>query len=195
MTRRLSICLLSGVLAFVWPDAGWAGQEFDQLQALAYSDPAAALVQADAASEARTLAPGEADLIVARALYYQNGFRASLSRLARAEPYFSEDRLPERYAVLRTLVAQNYYRIGSLEQAMIAAREAERIAEAMDERPVLAQVYNIIAAVYVASAEPEPAREYFQRALRVFEALDSRPDIAKLRNNLGVLYIEIGEFD
>lgn len=165
------------------------------LQDRAYQDPLTAGELVHTAIAEGWLDSVQGHVILAKALYQRNEFQASMGELAAAEPLASVESQPLLYAQIRSLAAQNYYRMGSMDQAMIAARESLRaLDEAADPR-LSAQLYNIIGAVHLASGERENALENFERSLRGFEALGARPEIAKLHNNLGVLYIENRQLD
>ncbi|MCB1627677.1 MAG: GGDEF domain-containing protein [Xanthomonadales bacterium] len=170
----------------------------DKLQALqgaVYQDPQTAPGAIDAALAEGWLKPLQGQLLLARALYQRNEFQASLQQLAIAEPMLADAGIPLAEAQLQTLVAQNFYRMGSMDQAMVAALAAERGLGQTDDRPLRAQIHNIMAAVQLASGDHGQARQHFERSLALFEAEGSQVDIAKLRNNLGALLIEDGDLD
>ena len=165
------------------------------LQDALYHDP----VQADQAV-AEALAAGwleqwRAKLLLATAHYQRNEFQASLKVLAEAEPLVDALAAPQPKAQLQSLVAQNFYRMGSMDQAMQAARTADRYLEAEEDRALKAQIYNIIAAIYLATGDRINARSHFERSLALFQAEGSQADIAKLHNNLGALLIEDDDLD
>ncbi|MCB1613513.1 MAG: tetratricopeptide repeat protein, partial [Xanthomonadales bacterium] len=172
-----------------------ANSELDELEVQVYQNPAGAEGLVRAAVSEGLLDDVHGHVVLAKALYQRNEFQASMSELALAEPFAQIELQPQLYAQIRSLVAQNYYRMGSMDQSMIAARDALRALESVSDPALTAQVHNIIGAVHLASGERAPARANFERSLRGFEALGARPEIAKLHNNLGVLHIEDGQLD
>lgn len=179
--------------------ATWAGDSIDprlqQLQEQIYREPAQADQSVASALDAGWLEDWRAPLLLATARYQRHEFQASLTLLAAAEPLIEnlQDALPK--AQLQSLVAQNFYRMGSMDQAMLAARAAERHLQDDEDPALRAQLHNIIAAVYLATGDRASARSHFETSLDLFRALDSQPDIAKLHNNLGALLIEDGDLD
>jgi len=183
-------------LALLWAiGVHAADQRLEALQSELYREPAQAESRVLAAVAEGWLDAVQGHVLLARALYQRNEFQSSMSELASAEPFAGIDSEPLLYARIRSLAAQNYYRMGSMDQSMIAARDAARALETVADPALSAQVHNIIGAVHLASGERGPAREHFERSLRAFEALGARPEIAKLHNNLGVLHIEDGQLD
>ena len=186
MAIGLALLLLAGSVQAV-------PERYTDLDALAYSDPAAALTQLEQRLPTTPDAQAWTAYLFARAFYYQNRFAESLSRLIAVEPLLENQDPNELFVLVRRLTAQNYYWMGSLNQALLVAYEAEQAASELRLDAQLAHVRNLIAAVHMKNGEQAMALDYFDRALTYFEAAGAKQDVAKLKNNMAVLHIERGE--
>ncbi len=197
---RLGKLTLAGVL-LAWSVVGWQtaqAQHVDRLKSLQaeiYRAPERADQAVAEAQSAGWLDDWRARLLLATARYQRHQFEDSLQMLAAAEPLVEALDDPQPKAQLQSLVAQNFYRMGSMDQAMLAARAADRHLQEKEDRALRAQVHNIIAAIHLASGDRDSARTHFEQSLALFRAEGSQADIAKLHNNLGALLIEDDDLD
>lgn len=134
-------------------------------------------------------------LLLARAYYQRNDFRAAMQLLAVEEAKLDRSAEPRLLARLRILAAQNLYRLGSQDQAMQAAREAQQLLMAGQDPEWWGHSHNVIGAIHLAADKYAEAIDSFSQALRLFEAIGMQAEIAKLHTNLGAALIESQRLD
>ncbi|MFK7957376.1 MAG: diguanylate cyclase [Lysobacterales bacterium] len=180
--------LLAGLLGLFGGNALAVPPALQDLFELSYTDPPSATGQIALLTNTSDADAGWVSYLSARALYYQNQFADSLSELIAIDQ--PEGELAAR--VFR-LSGQNYYWLGSLNQALILAHRSNEVAVAAGMNDEAAQTENLIAAIHMKNGERTLALEFFTRALRHFESQQALVDIAKVQNNIGVLHIEEGQ--
>ncbi len=181
---------LAGLLLLAVSSAVAVPDRYQGLFDLAYSDPQAAMLQIDQLVLSSDQQFGWAGYLKARSLYYQNRFADSLSQLLSIDN--PEGELAAR--VFR-LSGQNYYWLGSLNQALILAHKAVDASTDAQMPDETAQTENLIGAIHMKNGERDLALEFFSRALDHFDQQRALQDVAKVQNNIGVLHIEDGRLD
>jgi tetratricopeptide (TPR) repeat protein len=167
----------------------------DRILALAYKDPAAALVELESFLPQDQKEHAAADLLRGISLYYAGDYSGSLRSLTQAEPGIDPgDDALRRLRLLRWR-AQNYFRLAAFQDALPVALEALDLAERSGQRASLAQLQNVVAAIRLRTGDHGDALTYFGRAEQGFAALSMAEDRAKVLNNIAAVHIESNHLD
>jgi tetratricopeptide (TPR) repeat protein len=148
--------------------------------------------------------PGFSDVDRAQVLYQMAVCRYHLSSIASALGLFSEAlKLAEASGLpcdlLRSEILARRSRCYRRQRDLEAAREdverALELAQALDDRPTMANVYFQASLVAERMGQWVLARSYAERAKAYYEQLNDERNVGRLLNNLGGLNFQLGKPD
>ncbi len=93
-----------------------------------------------------------------------------------------------------TLNGQNYHSLGNGEQSLHYYRMAEQIARKLNDKRLLARIYNNIFGIYYTSHEYSHAETLVNQALEINLENKDSTDVCNNYNNLGLLCYERGDY-
>ncbi|MFZ5970814.1 MAG: tetratricopeptide repeat protein [Bacteroidota bacterium] len=125
---------------------------------------------------------------------YQQGIEANQAGLERMQRLDMNNRtIKELYGALSNGLALGYYHQSSYQQALEIFLDALRVAEELNNKVRLANVYNNIGLVYHDLKDFDKALDYYKDAMRVADEAGAQNISGRAANNAGLILREKGD--